>query len=138
MINFKITILKYDKNTKSFLVEYTPDESMSPPCTTVTQHMTISTLNAETTQEEIFKTLSEISPQEFWKSQIDSADIPSEKFESLVGEEASYSTEDFIVPEGANEFVDLQIINEMQQQLKDIELEAAIQRVLGSLSKEQI
>jgi hypothetical protein len=139
MINFKVKILKYVKETLGFLVEYTPDVTMSSICTPVTQNFVFHQLTEETTPEEIYKWLSDASPQQFWQDQIDAAAVPSDKFEELVGEERSYNIEDYIPPEDHGLVVDgLLITAEMEQEFRDIEMEAAIQRVLGRLSGERV
>lgn len=140
MINFTIKILQYSKDSKGFLVEYTPDPSLSPPCTVVTQHFVLGNLTAETTPDEIYKILSELSPQQFWQEQIDASQIPSEKFEAMVGKERGFNAEDFVAPEDAiaSDPNTIQITPEMEREFKDIEMEAAIQRVLSRLSGERV
>lgn len=140
MINFTIKILQYSKDSKGFLVEYTPDLSLSPPCTVVTQNFVLGNLTAETTPDEIYKILSELSPQQFWQEQIDASKIPFETFEAMVGGERGFNAEDFVAPEDAiaSDPNTIQITPEMEREFKDIEMEAAIQRVLGRLSGERV
>lgn len=140
MINFKVKILKYTKETKSFSVEYTPEESMVPPCTVVRQTFVLNELNADSTEEQIYKVFTDLAPQQQWQFEIDAANIPNtsiDRFESLIDVERSFNVEDLIVPNSNPNIPDGTTLENLQE-FKDIEMEAAIQRVLSKLSKEQV
>ena len=130
MIAFTLTILQ-NYGDKSFLVEYKPaDESL----TTHTNRIYLD-IDATVTKEQVVEKLKAVSPQSVWETELALASVDLSHLNDFEPVEVTQLPQNQEVDKPTEDFV---ITPEMQQNFKEVEMEAAIQRALLKVIGERV